>query len=363
MVELLSSTVRRIFGPIVLWVFCATACGNGNVPSQQMSCTPGLLQAFTGASGCMGTRTCASSGALWSSCTCPEAPDSAAPSSSLGPICQTDNDCPQGAFCLRRDSRLLFGGAPPEGTCVANCDSAGACATFADAVCVTLDGTAGQREAGSASTALCLERCAFGVSSQSKCHGRTHVACAPLDPSAGGYCRPVCALDTDCISGVCDPTHGVCVPQASKDGTFGQRCDSAPDAETGTNDAARPATDASTDGAGEAGEGHAVVCDGVCVRLNDTTSVCSHPCVFGDTNECAPVGAEQRRGGCLFVTQKGSIGDLGYCGQLCDCNNDCTEPTFVCDAFDNVDLERAFGRKGACTAPELVVARPLACSR
>ena len=57
----------------------------------------------------------------------------------------------------------------------------------------------------------------------------------------------------------------------------------------------------------------------------------------------------------------GAIADVGYCAELCDCNADCIEPTFVCDTFDDEPLERAFGRKGVCTAPEFVAARELVC--
>src|SRR5262249_38376803 len=161
--------------------------------------------------------------------------------------------------------------------------------------------------------------------------------------------------------------------QAPKDTTLGRRCGStyvpseagppdgasSSDAEvdTGADDGSdapgdEPSNiaDASVDGLIEAMTPRdataptAQVCDGLCVQLNDKSSVCSHPCVFGETSECAPASGGLRRGGCVFVTENGTVGDLGYCGELCDCNDDCIEPTFVCDAFDNVDLERAFGR-------------------
>jgi hypothetical protein len=78
--------------------------------------------------------------------------------------------------------------------------------------------------------------------------------------------------------------------------------------------------------------------------------------------ECAPASGGLRRGACGFATEGGAIGDLGYCGELCDCSDDCIEPTFVCDAFDDEVLERAFGRKGVCTARELVTTRTLDCA-
>jgi hypothetical protein len=63
----------------------------------------------------------------------------------------------------------------------------------------------------------------------------------------------------------------------------------------------------------------------------------------------------------VFAAESGGIGDVGYCGELCDCSADCIEPTFVCDAFDDETLEQAFGRLGVCTDPQLVTTRELVC--
>ena len=60
---------------------------------------------------------------------------------------------------------------------------------------------------------------------------------------------------------------------------------------------------------------------------------------------------------------EGGIGDLGFCAELCDCDGDCIEPSFVCDAFEDVKLESAFARKGVCTDPALVIKHSLACAK
>jgi hypothetical protein len=62
------------------------------------------------------------------------------------------------------------------------------------------------------------------------------------------------------------------------------------------------------------------------------------------------------------ASEGGGIADVGYCGELCDCDDDCIEPSFVCDAFDDENLERSFGRLGVCTDPALVTNRKLPCS-
>jgi hypothetical protein len=151
------------------------------------------------------------------------------------------------------------------------------------------------------------------------------------------------------------------MPAASKDDTLGRRCGAEPDAGAGPDSATDAPPDAPDDAASADG-GSAVWCSGLCVDLGDAASVCSHRCVFGDTAECAPVSGAARRGGCLYVTPGGTVGDLGYCAEVCDCNDQCSEPTSVCDAFGDATLEAAFGRKGVCTAPELALKGPIVCN-
>jgi len=327
------------------------ACDDGE-PSTQDSCRAGAVRACTGESGCAGRRTCRGTPARWGECECGDAAQSPAPGPDagtrqpLGAGCTRDGDCPAGAFCLDRNSDALFGGAPPDGVCVADCsEDEAACARFADAVCVAVAAAEG---GSAAASALCFERCSLGREEQPKCAGGAHVACAPIEDSsgAGAFCRPLCANDDECGARECDPAYGVCVASAGDDRSFGLRCDPELD----------PDADAGADASGAAS------CVGPCVQLNAAPSLCSRRCVFGEAGECAPASGGLRRGGCVFASEGGAIGDLGYCGELCDCNDDCIEPSFVCDAFEDESLEAAFGRLGVCTDPELVLTRALACT-
>jgi len=333
----------------VLWVAVLAGCDDG-APAEadpKDACRRGAVRACTGAGDCAGTRTCTGLPADWSACRC-RAPEPAEPDAgelpTLGASCAGDEDCPADAFCLDQRSDLLFGGGAPEGTCVADCgDDANTCDRFADAVCVATGVTPSDAGAG---TALCFERCRQGSVAGGKCHDRATVGCASVDDADGGdaFCRPLCASDEPCGGRKCHPALGVCVDEAPVDRDFGQRCD----LETGDDD-------------GDAGTPAAVECAGLCVQLNDAPVVCSRRCVFGEASECAPASGGLRRGACVFAAEGGGIGDVGYCGELCDCNADCIEPTFVCDAFDDETLEQAFGREGVCTDPQLVTTRELVC--
>jgi hypothetical protein len=362
----------------------STACSEASKPAA-MVCEVGAVLSCAGVNGCPGTSRCGGSPASWTACECVDsgAPDASAPEASklprLGGACQSDGECPGGATCLTTGGQGLFGGGPPVGTCVAPCDLTAGCSRFASAVCVNAKDPTAAGDAG-VSGGLCFENCSLGGSGGAKCHGLAHVACAPIEgaPGVGGYCRPICSSNADCSSGACDPTRGVCVASVSADTGFGLRC--APSTDAGVSDggaAADAAADADADSDAGAGTGVADAenagdapdamgtathaCPDVCVQLDTTSAACSRRCVFGSPDECAPASGGLRRGGCLFVTPGGGIGDLGFCGELCDCSGDCIEPTFVCDAFSDANLERAFGRKGVCTPPELVIHRALPC--
>jgi hypothetical protein len=42
------------------------------------------------------------------------------------------------------------------------------------------------------------------------------------------------------------------------------------------------------------------------------------------------------------------MGDDGFCGELCDCDDDCLYPGFVCEVFDPTSAAE-FGRSGSCS--------------
>lgn len=312
-------------------------------PVENVSCARGDVSSCKGLDGCAGSRRCGGEPASWSTCSCenpsPDASQDAAEAGTAEPLgeeCEQSSDCPSGAFCLGTDNDQLFGGAPPKGICVADCGGeSSSCGQFAKAVCVATGGDAG--------AAFCFARCALGATDEAKCE-HTSAACAPIgQDDEGAFCRPMCTTDADCDSGSCDPAHGVCVSNSQPDRSFGLRCGSGADTS---------AVDAGI---------RAATCDGLCVELNDGPLTCTRRCVFGSSDECAPASGGLRRGGCLFATASGGIGDVGFCGELCDCDDDCIEPSFVCDAFDDPVLEQSFERKGVCTDPSLATTHALSC--
>lgn len=363
---------RRFSCSAFLALVFTGGCGPAQHDAPADACTPGLIQSCSGARACAGKKACLGSPAYWSACQCDSAPDAGIPQPAvpeLGGACRQTADCAIAATCLLPTSTQLFGGAPPDGICVATCKADADCSAFSNAVCVDMlsAGTDAGAGGASASSGLCFERCKLGDSPAVKCHAGARVACAPIGQAGttDGFCRPVCASDADCASGSCDPKRGVCVTTPIADRTFGLACEPSA-AEGGAGGATSNESDAGAGGvendAGASSSTSNVVCDGQCVTLNGSSSVCSRRCVFGNTSECAPASGGQRRGACAFVTPGGSIGDLGYCAELCDCKDDCIDPTFTCDAFDDKNLENAFGRKGACTPPDIQAKHPLACA-
>jgi hypothetical protein len=239
--------------------------------------------------------------------------------SRLGGECDADNDCPEGATCLTADDHELFGGGAPHGVCTADCSKdADACDAFDQAVCV--DTTA----AGGSERALCLEACDFGdpEALESKCHGRLDVACEELDDTS--FCRPLCMTDADCGVLGCDRLDGVCrsAELVTPDLHFGTECDA---------DAEEPG------------------CSGLCLELDAQYAICSHRCTFGDASDCAAAGSKLPSA-CVLVSPGGTLGDVGYCAELCDCNDDCASAAGICASFDDEVLEDTFGYLGSCTS-------------
>lgn len=329
------------------------ACDEGEEPaSAEPECDAGDTRACDGGANCRtAVEECGGIPRTWGPCEClePEPPADAGPRPELGGGCEEDADCPQDAFCLGPDSTRFFGGAPPVGVCAAECTGQpAACDAFADAVCVTvekaperLDADAGvDDDAGAAASAdppaLCFEGCALGTGADPKCHGLDHVGCELLSEgsSSDGFCRPLCTTDDDCSDRSCDRRSGACVESpAVPDPTFGRQCD--PD-------------------------GGALECDGLCVDLTDDYAVCSHRCVFGEPGDCTGAPSAPR-GGCLFSSEGGSIADVGFCGELCDCPEQCSASGAVCDGFTDEELVRVFGRKGVCAPEALATGEPITC--
>ncbi len=238
----------------------------------------------------------------------------------LGQACNADVDCQAPAFCLNQGSDRFFGGGSALGVCVADCSSdPSTCSQFASAECVPVstDGSG---------AALCFEACSFGKESADKCQNRDNLICDQLPGQSAnqGFCRPICELDSDCGTRRCDRLHGVCVDNATEAGEFGKSCDM---------------------------QAAASSCNGVCLRLTSDYDVCSHRCKFGQRIDCQT--ANGAAGACVFSATSGTLDDTGFCGQLCNCNTECSHAQAVCDPFGNLDLEQTFGKKGVCAPPAL----------
>jgi hypothetical protein len=291
-----------------------------------------------GATNCRGVQRCQGAAPAWSTCECTGSGGEGGsggrsetnPANSgtagqniekplLGSACESEADCPGGATCVGESNTLLFGGGPPLGMCLAECtEDPAICEAFADAVCVAID--------DASDAAYCFRACTYGAAALDKC-GRADTACESLDGDLG-FCRPLCMRNEQCRSDYCDRTTGVCVEAGSADGAFGRACGL-------SSESTPPATS----------------CPGVCVRFNGGDfQVCSHRCVYGATDSCA--GDGETAGLCAIASPGGSVGDLGYCAELCDCDGACAHQDARCDAFTSERVRDLLGHAGVCVAPE-----------
>lgn len=302
--------------------------------SNNDECTQGDTESCVGKGDCDGTRSCNDSGE-YGKCVCDETGETTGTNTStnngnepvpLGTSCSEDSDCPKGATCLTTDSTAWLGGAPTEGICVADCSlDDSVCDDFADATCVESSRQGGESIGGTVSNALCLPSCspAHGSLDEPACEATPGSLCEPLTDDGMGICRPVCNFDEQCASGHCDRQLSVCVANATHyEVELGTSCD--PDANT---------------------------CNGVCLTLSTGYSVCSARCRFGSAEECGSSSASELSAVCAFAAPDGGLGDLGYCAELCDCDDDCSHKDFVCEAFPSASLQTTLGHQGICTAP------------
>jgi hypothetical protein len=144
-------------------------------------------------------------------------------------------------------------------------------------------------------------------------------------------CLPACSGDFDCSSGqYCDFLAGMCTPGKSTGLAIGASCDP-----SATNDPCNGFCSA-IDDAGKIGE-----CEGFCALSPNLTG-------------CGWDGKSTANAACLFGTPLSpandlGLNDLGICGALCDCNDDCKVQTEVCidDSGKNA-VQQIWGRAGYC---------------
>jgi hypothetical protein len=254
-----------------------------------------------------------------------------ATASRIGRPCVRDVDCGgQGLTCMTAASSDLGGGGPAGGYCVADCsEDVAICQTLdPNSVCVRFSsGTV-------AGPAFCLEGCTVGQTTAvatSKCHNRLDAACDDTGaPTPGeGFCRPTCRGDFECGTRKCDLGSGFCVDASEITGTLpiGSPCDPSPPEE----------------------------CAGACFALTedgaDGPGMCAALCTLGSPG-CGldPNSTEIPNAACLFVLTDadGGTGDLGLCGRLCDCDDDCTAYQRACRPWGDAASEEQSGFKGYC---------------
>jgi hypothetical protein len=254
----------------------------------------------------------------------------------IGQACLKDTDCSlPGLVCLLPTGSEFAGGGVSNGVCSLDCSKdITAVSASAPSTCFMVDQTATCLQVSN-TQAFCVESCTPGAvpSTETKCHGRRDMACADPNDTGRGYCKPTCRGDYDCKgrsdSALCDLADGTCVDKIdpTRKLAAGSKCD----------------PNAADD-----------ICEGTCVGIleGDASSTavgfCSGLCKLGEAGCGVDItSTDPADAYCLFGTTAASdLGDIGFCAQLCDCNDDCRNPDFICSTVSGLSMQ--IGRIGAC---------------
>ena len=266
-------------------------------------------------------------------------------SSLIGQRCLKDSDCgTQGLICLEAAGDEFNGGGVSNGVCSVDCSADLTAVVSTDSTCFQIDKSSICLQITPAQ-AYCVESCTPGApdATEQKCHNRKDMACADPRDQGLGYCKPTCRGNFDCGSRVCDLADGTCVDKIdpSRKLPIGTKCDPNADVDP---------------------------CQGACVGIvtNDSGTAdigfCSGFCKLGEQNGCGfDPQAKTVDAFCLYQTsQAADFGDLGFCGQVCDCNDDCLSPDFICTAVNG--LSDLIGRGGACGPRQSASEKGIACT-
>jgi hypothetical protein len=297
-----------------------SGCSKDDPSSEPAECERGDERSCRGDDGCAGRRVCGGMPLRWQACEC-DTEVMTPLVSSVGRACADATDCSEGDVCLNGAQDFL-GGELVSGTCAVDCsEDPGICGRLSSAaVCVKASTGEISMEsmAGDDERAYCFQSCNLGDEASSRCSNRDDVACSGLTDGAA-FCRPLCSSDAQCAGKYCDPLLGVCVDEPAVGANLGAQCD--PDAD-------------------DPG------CQGLCLTVGDVSS-CTSRCVYGRADDCG--NSELSRPGLCFIPEgAGSIGDVGFCSQLCDCNGQCFHSGMICDPFMDPPLEELLGAKGVC---------------
>jgi len=347
-----------------------SSCGS----EDSTACTPGAAQSCSGPGQCAGSQTCNDEGNGYDACDCGGGTAGTANAggtgggsggssnmsgsggthgtgiptltNQVGVGCAQDSDCPTvgniSMICLRSDQDEPFSddvviGGPQGGYCSYPCTAGGG-------ECETLvDGNSGCGLLNEAGNGFCLGLCQPGADPTGqqliKCGDNRAQACVQAGMNQGlGLCLPVCQSDEGCGNRFCDPGGlGLCVDEAPAGGGVGSPCT----VDTEGEDCA----------------------SGICLEYRDgeelVGSFCSANCTLGEFDAgCgfALGSTADREAACLarrFST--GGIGDLGFCIELCDVDQDCSQSGdgWVCDPFPG-GLDAELGRAGGCIPAALL---------
>jgi hypothetical protein len=266
----------------------------------------------------------------------------------IGQKCVKDADCgTQGLTCIAANGDGWDGAGVSNGICTLDCSADLVADPSAENSCSKFDKTAiclGLTVV----QATCVESCTLGDpdTSENKCHNRKDMACADPEERGLGYCQPTCRGDFDCGKDrVCDLGNGTCVEalDPARKLPIGSKCD--PKAKVDP-------------------------CQGACVGFTvdadagstTTLGFCSGLCKLGEQNGCGfDPQAATVDAFCLYQpSQASGFGDVGFCGQLCDCNDDCRNPDFICSGIDG--LADLTGHDGVCGPSDGPRDTGIACS-
>jgi MYXO-CTERM domain-containing protein len=252
----------------------------------------------------------------------PDAAPLAPPTHAVGKACTKDSDCTSGTTCMTATTDSFGTGGPAGGVCTISCSK-----NFQDD-CNKVDTGSICASETTGKFQFCYESCEFGTleGGATKCHDRDDMACSPSQASSSGYCAPTCRGDSDCQDGrKCEPRTGLCSLTVAGALPVGSACD--PNASESN-------------------------CIGTCATLSNgvaTTgnSFCTERCALDRDGACGQPSSGSGTLGCVFsFNSSEGTGDVGECGQLCDCDSDCSNPGFICSTTANAD--KVQGRSGLC---------------
>lgn len=226
---------------------------------------------------------------------------------SIGERCTSDKQCDADAFCYFGDEETK--GSSGRGICVTACDGKCGNTTPASRCIATAD-----------DGDICMPSCTVGEPDLDKCGGFSDVVCEVISTTSSdgkhAVCHPFCTTDSDCKSDhFCDRSMGLCLTEPTDGLAFGASC--AP-------------------GSAE--------CQGECIAVGEE-SLCTHRCVLGSIENC---GDEEHDGVCFLADTDESVGDVGFCSELCNTDSDCSADGFSCEHFEDSSIDDAFGFRGVC---------------